>query len=180
MSIAFIDLAAQQRRIRDRLDAAIGRVLDHGGYVMGPEVRQFEAELAAFGEEIGDEGGGLAGEAFDLDPLGAAGAARGADEEGTLGAELVEGGVGPGGGHGGEDADLAAPALEEHFVDGARAGERGLDDGAGFEIHGVGLGVAVEELVEPEPRTPTEKVGAAVEGAGASTRRRTTTRSRGR
>ena len=36
MSIAFIDLAAQQRRIRDRIDAAIARVLDHGGYVMGP------------------------------------------------------------------------------------------------------------------------------------------------
>lgn len=50
MSIAFIDLAAQQRRIRDRLDAAIGRVLDHGGYVMGPEVREFEARLAAFGQ----------------------------------------------------------------------------------------------------------------------------------
>jgi dTDP-4-amino-4,6-dideoxygalactose transaminase len=50
MSIAFIDLAAQQRRIRSRLDAAIARVLDHGGYVMGPEVRQFEAELAAFGQ----------------------------------------------------------------------------------------------------------------------------------
>lgn len=50
MNIAFIDLGAQQRRIRDRLDAAIGKVLDHGGYVMGPEVRQFEAELAAFGQ----------------------------------------------------------------------------------------------------------------------------------
>jgi dTDP-4-amino-4,6-dideoxygalactose transaminase len=50
MSIAFIDLAAQQRRIRDRIDSAIARVLDHGGYVMGPEVRQFEAELAAFGQ----------------------------------------------------------------------------------------------------------------------------------
>jgi dTDP-4-amino-4,6-dideoxygalactose transaminase len=50
MSIAFIDLAAQQRRIRDRIDAAIGRVLDHGGYVMGPEVREFEAKLAAFGQ----------------------------------------------------------------------------------------------------------------------------------
>jgi dTDP-4-amino-4,6-dideoxygalactose transaminase len=50
MSIAFIDLAAQQRRIRDRLDAAIARVLDHGGYVMGPEVREFEARLAAFGQ----------------------------------------------------------------------------------------------------------------------------------
>lgn len=50
MSIAFIDLAAQQRRIRDRIDAAIARVLDHGGYVMGPEVREFEAQLAAFGQ----------------------------------------------------------------------------------------------------------------------------------
>lgn len=50
MSIAFIDLAAQQRRIRGRLDAAIAKVLDHGGYVMGPEVRQFEAELAVFGQ----------------------------------------------------------------------------------------------------------------------------------
>ncbi|HYG26431.1 MAG TPA: DegT/DnrJ/EryC1/StrS aminotransferase family protein [Caulobacteraceae bacterium] len=50
MSIAFIDLAAQQRRIRERIDAAIARVLDHGGYVMGPEVREFEARLAAFGQ----------------------------------------------------------------------------------------------------------------------------------
>lgn len=48
--IPFIDLAAQQRRIRDRLDAAMARVLDHGGYVMGPEVREFEAKLAAFGQ----------------------------------------------------------------------------------------------------------------------------------
>jgi dTDP-4-amino-4,6-dideoxygalactose transaminase len=50
MSIAFIDLAAQQRRIRERIAAAIARVLDHGGYVMGPEVREFEARLAAFGQ----------------------------------------------------------------------------------------------------------------------------------
>src|SRR5215218_4297780 len=49
-NIAFIDLAAQQRRIRERLDAAIARVLDHGGYVMGPEVREFEARLAEFGQ----------------------------------------------------------------------------------------------------------------------------------
>ena len=45
MSIAFIDLAAQQRRIRERIDAAIARVLDHGGYVMGKEVVEFEAVL---------------------------------------------------------------------------------------------------------------------------------------
>jgi dTDP-4-amino-4,6-dideoxygalactose transaminase len=48
MSIAFIDLAAQQRRIRDRLDARIAAVLDHGGYIMGPEVREFETALAGF------------------------------------------------------------------------------------------------------------------------------------
>ncbi|HEY2176953.1 MAG TPA: DegT/DnrJ/EryC1/StrS aminotransferase family protein, partial [Caulobacteraceae bacterium] len=46
--IPFIDLAAQQRRIRPALDAAIARVLAHGAYVMGPEVGQLEAALAAF------------------------------------------------------------------------------------------------------------------------------------
>jgi len=49
MSIEFIDLKAQRRRIKDRTDAAIIRVLDHGGYIMGPEVREFEGQLAAFG-----------------------------------------------------------------------------------------------------------------------------------
>lgn len=49
-ALAFIDLAAQQKRLRSRIDAAIGRVLDHGGYVMGPEVRAFEAALADFGQ----------------------------------------------------------------------------------------------------------------------------------
>jgi dTDP-4-amino-4,6-dideoxygalactose transaminase len=46
--IPFIDLASQQARIRPQIDAAIARVLAHGAYVMGPEVRQFEGELAAF------------------------------------------------------------------------------------------------------------------------------------
>jgi dTDP-4-amino-4,6-dideoxygalactose transaminase len=48
--IPFIDLAAQQARLKPRLDAAIQRVLAHGGYIMGPEVRAFESQLAAFGE----------------------------------------------------------------------------------------------------------------------------------
>jgi dTDP-4-amino-4,6-dideoxygalactose transaminase len=48
MTIAFIDLAAQQRRIKPEIDAAIARVLAHGAYVMGPEVRAFEEQLAAF------------------------------------------------------------------------------------------------------------------------------------
>ena len=46
--IAFIDLAAQRRRIAGEIDAAITRVLDHGGYINGPEVAGFENRLAAF------------------------------------------------------------------------------------------------------------------------------------
>lgn len=46
--IEFIDLGAQQARIRDRLDAAIARVLDHGAYIMGPEVDAFEKQLSEF------------------------------------------------------------------------------------------------------------------------------------
>ncbi|MFM9977251.1 MAG: DegT/DnrJ/EryC1/StrS family aminotransferase [Sphingomonadaceae bacterium] len=46
--IAFIDLAAQQERIRPQLDAAIARVLADGAYIMGPDVKRFEDELAAF------------------------------------------------------------------------------------------------------------------------------------
>ncbi len=46
--IPLIDLAAQQARIKPAIDAAIARVLAHGAYVMGPEVRELEARLAAF------------------------------------------------------------------------------------------------------------------------------------
>lgn len=46
--INFIDLAAQQKRIRPQVDAAIARVLDHGIYIMGPEVAQFEKNMSAF------------------------------------------------------------------------------------------------------------------------------------
>ncbi|MDB4558943.1 DegT/DnrJ/EryC1/StrS aminotransferase family protein [Amylibacter sp.] len=44
----FIDLAAQQARIRDRIDTRIATVLDHGKYIMGPEVAELEADLSAF------------------------------------------------------------------------------------------------------------------------------------
>lgn len=44
--VAFIDLEAQQARIRPQIDAAIKRVLDHGQYIMGPEIAEFEAALA--------------------------------------------------------------------------------------------------------------------------------------
>jgi UDP-2-acetamido-2-deoxy-ribo-hexuluronate aminotransferase len=46
----FIDLKAQQTRIRPALDVAIARVLDHGKYIMGPEVKELEEKLAAFVE----------------------------------------------------------------------------------------------------------------------------------
>ena len=48
MSIPFIDLKAQRRRIGARMDEAIKRVVEHGGYVMGPEVGQLEEQLARF------------------------------------------------------------------------------------------------------------------------------------
>ena len=44
----FIDLAAQQKLIRPQLDAAIEKVLDHGQYIMGPEVAEFEEHLREF------------------------------------------------------------------------------------------------------------------------------------
>lgn len=46
--IALIDLAAQQNRIRPAIDLALKRVLDHGQYIMGPEVAALEKDLAAF------------------------------------------------------------------------------------------------------------------------------------
>ena len=46
--IAFIDLAAQRHRIADRMDKAIAGVLDHGRFIMGPEVAELERQLAEF------------------------------------------------------------------------------------------------------------------------------------
>jgi len=45
--IAFIDLQAQRARISERINAAIQRVLDHGHFIMGPEVLEIERKLAA-------------------------------------------------------------------------------------------------------------------------------------
>jgi len=49
-NIQFIDLKAQQSYLGDRLDKAIARVLEHGKYIMGPEVKQLESQLAEFGD----------------------------------------------------------------------------------------------------------------------------------
>ena len=48
MSIQFIDLQAQRRRIGEPMTRAILDAVEGGAWVMGPQVRQFEADLAAF------------------------------------------------------------------------------------------------------------------------------------
>ena len=44
----FIDLAAQQQRIKSEIDANIQKVLTHGKYILGPEVTELEEKLAAY------------------------------------------------------------------------------------------------------------------------------------
>ena len=46
MNIPFIDLKSQQTRIRDKIDAGLAHVLDHGAYIMGPEIAALESRLA--------------------------------------------------------------------------------------------------------------------------------------
>ena len=46
--IPFVDLKAQYQRLKPAIDARIASVLDHGQYVMGPEVAEFEARLSEF------------------------------------------------------------------------------------------------------------------------------------
>ena len=46
--IPFIDVAAQRRRLGRAIDDAIAGVLTHCQFIQGPEVRAFEADLAAF------------------------------------------------------------------------------------------------------------------------------------
>ncbi len=44
----FIDLKTQYRQLKPAIDRRIQTVLDHGAYIMGPEVAELEAELAAY------------------------------------------------------------------------------------------------------------------------------------
>src|SRR3954470_8058466 len=50
MPIPFIDLQTQRQRLGQPLEDAILKVVRSGAYIMGPEIAQFEAELAAFGQ----------------------------------------------------------------------------------------------------------------------------------
>lgn len=47
-SMQFIDLKSQLESIRPEIDAAIKRVLDHGIFIMGPEVYELEKKLSEF------------------------------------------------------------------------------------------------------------------------------------
>jgi len=46
MVVEFIDLKTQLRTVRPQIDAAVARVLDHGKFIMGPEVAELEQRLA--------------------------------------------------------------------------------------------------------------------------------------
>jgi len=48
VSIPFIDLKTQYQNLKEDIDARIHAVLDHGKYIMGPEVAELEETLAAF------------------------------------------------------------------------------------------------------------------------------------
>jgi UDP-2-acetamido-2-deoxy-ribo-hexuluronate aminotransferase len=46
--VDFIDLKSQYRELKTVIDARIQRVLDHGQFILGPEVRELEERLAAY------------------------------------------------------------------------------------------------------------------------------------
>ncbi len=47
-AVSFIDVTEQRRVLGDRIDAAVSRVLQHCQFINGPEVTEFEADLATF------------------------------------------------------------------------------------------------------------------------------------
>jgi dTDP-4-amino-4,6-dideoxygalactose transaminase len=47
-TIPFIDLGAQRRRLGDKIDSAIMRVVNSSAFILGPDVGQLESDLAAF------------------------------------------------------------------------------------------------------------------------------------
>jgi UDP-2-acetamido-2-deoxy-ribo-hexuluronate aminotransferase len=48
MTMPFIDLKAQYRALQPQIQARINAVLEHGQYIMGPEVKELEDRLAAY------------------------------------------------------------------------------------------------------------------------------------
>ncbi len=48
MKVPIIDLKLQYKKIKNEIDDAIQKVLDHGGFVIGPEVNSLEGKLATY------------------------------------------------------------------------------------------------------------------------------------
>jgi dTDP-4-amino-4,6-dideoxygalactose transaminase len=48
MTVKFIDLSTQRQRLAPQIDRAVARVLDHGRFILGPEVDELEDRLQAF------------------------------------------------------------------------------------------------------------------------------------
>ncbi len=48
MNVPFIDLKKQYQRIEKEVNSGIQRVLEHGSFIMGPEILEFESKLAEF------------------------------------------------------------------------------------------------------------------------------------
>jgi len=48
MTIPFIDLKTQYQALKSQIQARINQVLEHGQYIMGPEVQELEEKLAAY------------------------------------------------------------------------------------------------------------------------------------
>jgi len=48
-NIQFVDLQAQREYLSPKIENSIARVLDHGRYIMGPEVKTLETRLCQFG-----------------------------------------------------------------------------------------------------------------------------------
>jgi len=49
-NIQFIDLQIQRAYLGSKIDEAIARVLEHGCFIMGPEIKTLETQLSLFGE----------------------------------------------------------------------------------------------------------------------------------
>mgnify|MGYP002682686952 CR=1 FL=1 len=47
MIVPYVNLTLQHQPLKAALLDAVGRVLDHGQFILGPEVEQFEARFAA-------------------------------------------------------------------------------------------------------------------------------------
>lgn len=48
MAVPLLDLKRQYATIKDRIDAAVQKVFDHGAFILGPEVTELEAKIAVY------------------------------------------------------------------------------------------------------------------------------------